>query len=745
MKKLLAVIFSLAVLAGCYANENTEVSETTATETSAAVTSESTAVTEITEIIETTAEVTTETVKYSSNVQDMAHVFANLIYEELENNKTSNTPTVLAPVGIDREIPETGFDPEAFNADIFFIDTDFDGIPELFAGGHDIMGSGNYTIYTADGKSYGKGIFAHYFDAYCIADGCMFVHSGSTTFGGWTKLCDNLPTIFCNGFLSDEKTNNMTLRYADGREQDFKDMTYDEVMDMYRKYLGIEYDELKFTEKDGEIPFIYTRGILEVPDRENYTEEDIYNCLAKLLTEYEELAGTAVKEELPTNAELGVNADGTLNDTFTKRIEQLMEPHLKMAMGSVFPTLWDFDEDGVPEIILIFHSGSQGSMPCMVYSAETLEEIGEFNGFCRDGFTRFINRYDGNTVIYSYYEHSNWQRVETIEFVRIVGKKLVSDKKIIRNWQTGETVNPAMVVYSDNSEELDYDEKDFLDYNFGTVCTSYGIFDIEVIEHAAAAVESYNNYIEIYKIAKEEFPVNCVFIGDRNEKAVYSVRGECFFSDENGETVQLKGDKPYSNIYKLDDDIIVCQQFGNTAPCDVYIMTDGKPVFDEKISGGGMLLSRSSLYNDGFELIESVYDSMGFGSHTFKKYQFYRDKDGFHEYGSIPVSIEEFNVLYGEAAQKILDEFQAEEEISGLEIYEVMYRKDCCFILNCTSPIFCDEGDETPCAYRFYNLTLKPSDEGFSLVYRDRGIYKTALIPEIAVYPDEMCVPQNDE
>ena len=44
--------------------------------------------------------------------------------------------------------------------------------------------------------------------------------------------------------------------------------------------------------------------------------------------------------------------------------------------------------------------------------------------------------------------------------------------------------------------------------------------------------------------------------------------------------------------------------------------------------------------------------------------------------------------------------------------------------------------DEEPCGYRFYNLTLKPADGGFSLVYRDSGVYKTALIPEIAVYPE---------
>ena len=461
---------------------------------------------------------------------------------------------------------------------------------------------------------------------------------------------------------------------------------------------------------------------------------------------------TAVTEKKLTKADLGVNEDGTLNDTFTKRIEQLMEPHRKMAMGSVFPTLWDFDEDGVPEIILIFHSGSQGSMPCTVYSAETLEEIGEFYGFCRDGFTRFVNGYDVGTVIYNYYEHSNWQRVETVNFVTLQNGKLVSNKKITRNWQTGDNmINAAMVVYSDNSEEANYSEQDFLDYNFGTVCTSYGNFDIEVTERAAAVVESYNNYIKVYKIAKEEYPVGCAFIGLKNEAAVYEVKGDGFFMDENGVTTPLNNDWPYSNIYKLDEDIIVCQQFGNTHPCDVYIMVDGKPVLDEKISGQGhaMLLSRSKLYNGDFELIESVYDATSFGSHTFKTYQLYRDKDGFHEYGSITVPIEDFNKYYGDASQAFVDDIAKEWGVNGVsadvEIYEVLYRSDSSFILNCRSPLIAGEYDNDTVGYNFYNITLKPdTNGGLTEVYRDRGVYKTALIPEIAVYPEKMYIPEEN-
>ena len=456
---------------------------------------------------------------------------------------------------------------------------------------------------------------------------------------------------------------------------------------------------------------------------------------------------TAVTEKKITKADLGVNEDGTLNDTFTKRIEQLMEPHRKMAMGSVFPTLWDFDEDGVPEIILIFHSGSQGSMPCTVYSAESLEEIGEFDGFCRDGFTRFVNRSDGDTVIYNYYEHSNWQRVETVNFVKIEDGKLVSKNKIIRNWQTGDNmINAAMVVTADNSDKAPYENRWYLGYNHGNVCTSYGNFDIEVIERAEAVVESYNNYV---KMKDYNYPNYFSFVGIQNEGVVLHEKGDGYFIDESGEMIPLNNEIPYEWIYRLWDDIIVCQPLGNSQPCDVYIMVDGRPVLDEKISGHGMTLDYSKLYNGDFELIESAYDNLSFsgdisGAHTFKEYQFYLDESGFHEYGSIVVPLEEFNKVYGEKALKSVKEFSENE----WEIYEVLYRRDNSFILNCYEQVYADDDKTNPAVGTYYirNITLKPmSDGSLAEVYRDDGVYKTALIPEIAVYPEKMYVPETEE
>ena len=175
-----------------------------------------------------------ETLRETSAVQTetdsgIAKRFADMVYDELQNNKTSDDPTTFAPISIDHEIPESGFDPEAFTADMILLDINSDGIPELFTGGHGAIGTGRYTVYSADEGSYGNSTFTWSIDGFRIVDGDMYVSSGSNSYWGWVKLC------------SDDN------------------------------------------------PGLYVRDTLRVPDPDNYTAEDIYSCLAPLLERYEAL------------------------------------------------------------------------------------------------------------------------------------------------------------------------------------------------------------------------------------------------------------------------------------------------------------------------------------------------------------------------------------------------------------------------------------------------------------------------
>ena len=255
-------------------------------------------------------------------------------------------------------------------------------------------------------------------------------------------------------------------------------------------------------------------------------------------------------------------------------------------------------------------------------------------------------------------------------------------------------------------------------------------------------MESYNNYIRSKALTKNDNDKILIF-GDKNQYAFLQTEDGCFFIDENGGKTLLKEGWAYFDLYtlgvdKADDIIIVCEPLGNTQPCDVYVMTDGNPVLDEKLSGHGMRFDYSHFYNCRFEITESVYDASDEGGHTFKKYQIYHNKDGFHEYGSIKVPLEEFNKVYGETAQKCVDKLAEEFEAEQLEVYEVLYRGDCCFILNCREPIELSIETDAQFGYRYYNVILKLDREGeLNEAYRDLGVYKTALIPEIAVYPEK--------
>ncbi|MCH5193457.1 MAG: hypothetical protein J1F11_05815 [Oscillospiraceae bacterium] len=501
-------------------------------------------------------------------------------------------------------------------------------------------------------------------------------------------------------------------------------------------------------------------------------------------TETESVSSTETEEtveDLPAEIkvlnrdELGVNADGSLSEAFRQRIEELMLLY-PAEYGIVYPSLYDFDDDGIPEIFLIYHNSGQGYMPCKVYSAADLSYLGEFEGFCRDGFTHLRNAY-GGTMIHSYYEHSVHQRQEDYVFAKLVNGKLETTWIYGKNGgiRAGE-FNPT--VYSEvnmDEEALEritglggYVWKDrgrsLVSYNDGCAFTSYDPV-AEPDEPASAAIQSYNNYIRLSHLADEllytEFD-QILFMGDKNETVFLKNRDGLFFIDEDGEKTFLS-DEHYETIYKIWDSLVVCQPIGNTAPCDVYRIRNGKPEFIEELSGKGMYLDYSGLYNDGLEMIHSVYDASSWGAHTFKKYQFYDDLDGFHEYGSIVVPLEEFYAAYGDEAVKVENQIaelnrkwyeeyfgdpfkkvDAEVKVVDYEIYEVLYRSDYCFILNCRQPVYLDaEQQEFAGGYHFMYAIVKPMIDGTlsDVIEWDHGWYMTALCPDIAVYPEKMYLP----
>ena len=449
--------------------------------------------------------------------------------------------------------------------------------------------------------------------------------------------------------------------------------------------------------------------------------------------------------------ELGVNADGSLSEAFTRRIEELMTYNINY-WGINYPSLYDFDYDGIPEIYILTHSGNQGYMSCEVYSAEDLSLLGEFEGFCRDGFTHFSPA-KGGTMIHNYFEHSIFSRNEQVLYATLEDGKfettLLYDR--IGNRNDAESYGTMAFTLRDDEEAIKYvnslpgeypnfwQDQTLVSYYDGTAFTSYDT-DADYGEFAAAAVESYNNYIKYSQLAprnENDDYYNLVLVGDKNQMAFWQAEDGLYFFGENGDKTLLSSAR-YYNVYKLWDNIVVCQPFGNAACCDVYMVKDGKPELIKEISGVGMYFDYSRLYNEDFEMVHSVYDGSTIGYHTFKKYHFYFDDEGIHEYGSIVVPKDEFYAEYGDAIADI----EAEITGNGYEIYEILYRSNYCFILNCRNPMSPDEYEDTGDGKEYYYYqysVIKPmTDRTFSVIEQEGGTYLTALCPDIAVYPEKM-------
>lgn len=251
-------------LTSCEAAANNDISGTT-------VFSEN----EFTDISESTAAL-------SLPIENIAHAFAEQVFAALQNNKTSDDPIPYAPISAAHEIRD--FDLEAMEAELRLLDIDFDGVPELFTTSHGTMGTGGHSIYTADGQFYGYGLYTICFSDFMTDGKAVYAPSGSNSTFGYTKLAVGLPYVRTNGggfFNGLETPVNIC---TDGNKVETTISSEEEYQKLIEDSFGISYDSLQPIDLEYNR---YISGYLRVPDPENYTEEDIYNCLLTLLQEYE--------------------------------------------------------------------------------------------------------------------------------------------------------------------------------------------------------------------------------------------------------------------------------------------------------------------------------------------------------------------------------------------------------------------------------------------------------------------------
>ena len=258
--------------------ESTDTNKTT--ETTAETTFETTAETTAETTMETASENAVTTSNYTTqDIENWTRNFAHSLYTDIVN--TDVNAAVIIPISTEHEI--STFDVEAMLADIIFMDVNYDGVPEFFAGGHGTMGSGRYSVYDVDGNCYGTEIFTWDLLSFETDGQTMYAPIGSNSTPGHVVLKQGLPQIYANGFAYIDGTpTDVIVKTTSGATVNTTVTTSEEFEKLYQQYLNVDCTSLhKISEETN-----YVRDYLRVPNPEDYTEDDIYACLLPLINAY---------------------------------------------------------------------------------------------------------------------------------------------------------------------------------------------------------------------------------------------------------------------------------------------------------------------------------------------------------------------------------------------------------------------------------------------------------------------------
>lgn len=173
---------------------------------------------------------------------------------------------------------------------LFIMDINFDGVPEVFAGTASTIGGAEYDVFAADGTFWGNVQCTDYTPVSFVIDNVAYETSGVSNTIKHIKYIEGLPSISSGNHIvssTEEMCSDVTVRTSNGEIIEKGSMSIDDLNNLYVEYFNISWDVITNIEY---IELQNVQGYLQVPDPENYTEEDIYNCLYDLLTQYTDLS-----------------------------------------------------------------------------------------------------------------------------------------------------------------------------------------------------------------------------------------------------------------------------------------------------------------------------------------------------------------------------------------------------------------------------------------------------------------------
>lgn len=361
---------------------------------------------------------------------------------------------------------------------------------------------------------------------------------------------------------------------------------------------------------------------------------------------------TVPTEENPAEAKPAqkyIDENGLLNDAAKERIDAILAEK-ETETCSVFPGLFDFDRDGVPELYLVFHNGGQGYMPTAAYTLDG-DRLGEFAGYCRDGFCRFSYG-DDCVYVHNKYEHSMHTSCELVTRLTVEDGVLSAVDILHKDGDVGDSFPLKNYTYFVNGESAEK-EAYYEAYNRWLVDgdghviareaneVSLCTYDLRYSElpdnheRTETVVSLYNQYIAEKNMATEQFGSEpLVFAFDDYDKdgtyeAFVQPKGEKGYSTDslyfqNGEEFTKLDPSPFGGFYSFTKvgDLLFAESVGNGAKSSIYGVRDGE-CYEHENSGYGMVIRLGYFPFEGYVNEEFVlFDSTFELHHTHKPYFF---------------------------------------------------------------------------------------------------------------------------
>lgn len=448
-------------------------------------------------------------------------------------------------------------------------------------------------------------------------------------------------------------------------------------------------DEQAIPQNDTEVT---TAAAEEETERDSTADEVTEAADHVTSTEETPAADSIPKEEY-------IDENGFLTEKAVEQIDKILHDN-KTDTEQYYTGLYDFDLDGVPEVYLVRHNSGQGLMPVDVYNIEG-KYLGEFEGYCRDGYTK-LSTYNGSVYVHNFYERAADRRLNQVDRITFSGDKL--DRSLyFKAYATTENNYPLLETaeyFLENEDKsygyeeghdyrFDYDNGDvYLTENAVSIC-AYDLADrVSYEEMAGKTAAVYNLYIkgksEAQKLFQTDRDTNFLgeaffvfddYDGNGDYEAFSYVKGGDYIYFWNGSDFE-KIEAALNWHYRVGN-LFIAQGGGNGTPCSIFGVKNGE-WFESEISKWGMCVEPLLGPETGtFLLHQSKYDAISLGGgHTWKPFMFY---DSGEEIVGEPVQREE--LVNRKQGDKLSAEIEKLES-SGFVVCEIFCFLDRYYVVN---------------------------------------------------------------